>query len=133
MGWAAVRDPRAINSMEPEIKRVHILLERWGQWSKGELRAWPTITLAGRIIEQGPAAAAIKGFQSYEADDDIAAIDSAVARLKQPDRQVVETYYQMWLPVQVLSRRLRMTETRYASVLRRARWTINGYLLSVNV
>lgn len=126
----AVRDGRVMNHMAPELKLVHARLERWGKWAKtAGVRAWPQVTLLGRIIEQGPVGAAIPTSAVRTAlPEDIAEVDAAVARLGAIDKAVIRTYYMEWAPVEVMARHRRMKVSTFHATLRRARWRVGDFL-----
>lgn len=127
----AERDPRYLNHMDPDTKRVHVRLEEWGKWARDtEVRPWPRRTLLGRIMDQG-ASGAGQSQAPISIPNTVAAVDAAVARLGAIDRSVVQTYYLRWEPPEVMARRLSMRVRQFQSVLRRARWRIGGYLDAV--
>ena len=122
-----------MNHMDPDTKAVHIRLEAWGSWAKGsEVRAWPSSTLLGRIIEQGAQGAGQAGRPPTDMPDSIARIDAAVAKLPEPDKGIVLDYYVgPWMSFEVMARKHRVTVRRLQIVLRRARWRVAGYLSAV--
>lgn len=129
MTATAERDPRYLNHMDPETKRVHVRLEEWGKWARdAEIRPWPRRTLLGRVMDQGPSGAGESGRPPISMPNAIALVDAAVSRLGDIDRRVVQTYYLRWEPPEVMARRVGMRLRQFQSVLRRARWRIGGYL-----
>lgn len=124
------RDARCMNHMDPDTKAVHIRLEAWASWAReGEVREYPSVSLLGRVIDQGLAGAGQHGRPPIVMPDPIARIDSAVARLGVIDRRVIEAYYvKPWQPPNVMARRHGMRIRQFQNVLRRARWRIQGYL-----
>src|SRR5579871_6320703 len=127
------RDGRGMNHLARELKVTHARLERWGRWAKtAGVRAWPQITLLGRIIEQGPAGACIPSSAVKTAiPDDISEVDAAFARLCEIDRRVIRTYYLDWAPIEVMAKHRRMTVSNFKGVLKRARWRVRDYLESI--
>lgn len=126
---AMPENPRAMNHMDPDTKAVHCRLEVWGRWARdAHLRAWPEVTLLGKVIEEGPHGAFCAGQAVVQMPDAIAQVDAAVARLGEVDRRVVCKYYLEWAAPEVLARLLGMRVREFQSVLRRARWRIGGYL-----
>jgi DNA-directed RNA polymerase specialized sigma24 family protein len=127
------RDGRVMNHMDPQTKAVHIRLEAWGSWAKGsEVRAWPSSTLLGRIIEQGAQGAGQAGRPPTDMPDSIARIDAAVAKLPAPEKAVVLTYYVgAWMAPEVIARKHRISTKQLKMMLRRARWRVSGYLSAV--
>ena len=125
------RDGRVMNHMAPELKTTHARLERWGCWARtAGVRAWPQVTLLGRIIALGPEGACIPSSAVRTAiPDDISEVDAAVARLREIDKAVIRTYYLDWAPVEVMARHRRMSTARFHVSLRRARWRVHDYLL----
>lgn len=122
------RDKRRVNHMDPETRLVHARLESWGAWAKdSEVRAWPAVTLLGRIIEQG-AGAGQSGKPPINMPADIAATDAAVCRLGDIDKRAIKLYYVKWQPVENLARLMHMRTRQYQNVLRRARWRIGLFL-----
>jgi hypothetical protein len=124
-----VRNPQSINAMDDDTKAVHYRLEQWGKWSKdGEVRAWPSITPMGRMVEEGPHGAGQVGKPPISMPEPIAEVDAAVARLGQIDQRVIKQYYRYWEPTEVMARRLGMRKRQFENVLRRSRWRILGFL-----
>ena len=123
-----MRDVRA-NRMDTETRIVHERLEQWGRWAKdSEAKAWPEVTLLGRVMEQGPSGASQQGKPPVRIPDAIAVVDAAVCRLTGVDRSVIQTYYLRWEPIEVMARRHHMRVRQFQNVLRRARWRILGYI-----
>lgn len=117
------------NRMDPDTKLVHVRLEEWGRWAKdSEIRAWPAITLLGRVIEQGGVAAGQSGKPPVSMPEGVAIVDAAVSRLGAIDRGVIQTYYLRWEPIESMAKRHHMRIRQFQNVLRRARWRILGYL-----
>jgi hypothetical protein len=128
------RSTKAMNHMDPDTKFVHARLEEWARWAKeSEIRAWPSITLLGRVIEQGPTGSGQSGRPPTDMPEQVASIDRAVCKLGDIDRGVVRTYYLKWEPINVMARRNSMRVLQFQRVLRRARWRIMGYLDAVEV
>lgn len=127
---AVERDGRVMNHMAPDLRLTHARLERWGRWAKSAgVRAWPQVTLLGRIIEHGPVGACIPTSAAQSAiPKDIAEVDAAVARLCQIDKAVIRTYYMEWAPIEVMAKHRRMKVSTFHATLRRARWRVNDYL-----
>lgn len=123
-------DPRTMNRMDNEVKVTHARLERWGMWAKTSgVRAWPQVTLLGRIIEQGPVGAAIPTSAAITAiPKDIQEVDAAVSHLCEIDKLVIRTYYLEWAPMEVMARHRRMSVAKFRNCLTRARWRVTGYL-----
>lgn len=123
-----ISDVRA-NRMDPDTKLVHSRLEEWGRWAKdSELRAWPALTLLGRVAEQGGYAASQQGRPPVSMPQSIAVVDAAVGRLGAIDRRVIQTYYLHWEPIEVMAARHHMRVRQFQNVLRRARWRILGFI-----
>jgi hypothetical protein len=123
------RDNRTMNHMDPETKLVHARLEEWGSWAKdAEIRAWPSITPMGRMVEEGPHGAGQQTKPPISMPDTVAQIDSAVAKLGAIDKMVIKRYYQCWQPIEVMARLSGMRVRQFQNVLRRSRWRIIGYL-----
>jgi hypothetical protein len=122
------RDKRVMNHMDPETRVVHARLEAWGAWAKeSEAHAWPSVTLLGRMIEQGPGAGQ-SSKPPIAMPDEIAAVDAAVCRLNAIDKKAVQLYYIRWAPLEIHARNMGMRARQYQNVLRRARWRLAGYL-----
>lgn len=125
------RDPRAMNRMDPETKIAHARLEEWGRWAKdAEARAWPSVTLLARVMEQGTSAAGQSGKPPIAMPDHVAAVDAAVCRLGDVDRKAIRLYYLRWEPAEVLARRMErgMRARQFLNVVSRARWRISVML-----
>jgi len=124
-----MRDPRAINAMDPDTKLIHAMLEAWGKWAKDmESHGWPAQTLLARMIEYGPQGASQQGRPPVAMPDEIAKTDAAVARLCVTDRRAVVAYYTRWEPPQIIAKRLHMRERQFRNVLQRARWRLSVWL-----
>lgn len=122
------RDKRVMNHMDPETRAVHLRLEAWGAWARdSEIRAWPAVTLLGRLIDQQPTGAAQQG-KPIAMPDEIAAVDAAVCTLGDIDKQAIRLYYIKWAPVESHARKLGMRPRQFQNVLRRARWRLAARL-----
>jgi hypothetical protein len=118
------RDKRRINHMDPETKQVHLRLEAWGAWAKeSEIRAWPSITILGRMMEQGSGAGQ-QGRPPISMPEEISQVDAAVCKLGDIDRRAVKLYYIKWAPIEIHARALKMRPRQFQNVLRRARWRL---------
>jgi DNA-directed RNA polymerase specialized sigma24 family protein len=62
-----------------------------------------------------------------EIPDDVAKIDSAIARLCEIDKRAIIAYYTHWEAMETIAKRCGMRVRQFQNVLRRARWrlTIN--------
>jgi hypothetical protein len=121
----------AISRMDPETRFVHSLLEQWGKWAyDSALRAYPSVTLLGRLIECGPNGAIGSGRPPVEMPLLIALVDSAVAKLNAMDRQIIVIYYTRDEPLEACARRCRLKIRQFQNVLRRARWRLMVHLPS---
>lgn len=128
------RSTRTMNHMDPETKIVHLQLEEWGRWSKGENHQGQIgPTPMARAVEEGLHGAGQQSKPPISMPDHIAAVDVAVARLGQIDKKIVVEYYQHWNPIEVSARRVGMRVREFQNVLRRARWRILGYLDAKNI
>lgn len=125
------RDKRTMNHMDPETKAVHVRLELWASHTRGELRAWPAVSMLGRLIEQGPTGAGQQGRGPTSMSEEDAATDAAVARLGDIDRRVIEVYYRSNISKEDAARSCRMRLRQFQNVLRRARWRIGGFLSAI--
>jgi hypothetical protein len=125
----ASRDLRRVNHMDPETRIVHARLEAWGAWAKdAEVRAWPSITLLGRMIDQQACGAAQSGRPPISMPDEVAKTDAAVCKLNAIDKQAVQLYYIKWAPIEVHARKMQMRPRQFQNVLRRARWRLSLFL-----
>lgn len=123
------RDKRVTNHMDPETVAVHSRLEAWGAWARdAEIRAWPAVTLLGRMIDQQAAGAAQQGRPPIAMPEEIAVVDAAVCTLGDVDKQAVRLYYIKWAPVEAHARKLGMRPRQFQNVLRRARWRLAARL-----
>lgn len=120
-----VNDGRSYSRMDPDTRMVHSLLEQWGRWSyDSSLRAYPSVTLLGRVIECGANGASQQGRPPLEMPAAVAATDSAIAKLCQTDKRVIVVYYTREEPIEVCARKCRMRIRQFQNVLRRARWRL---------
>lgn len=125
------RDRRTMNNMDPETKAIHLRLERWGEETRESISGYPPVTMLGRLIEQGPMGAAQTGKPPVALSDAAARVDACVAKLCQIDQRVLRHYYQGWMTVYELSRKMSMRERQAQNVLRRARWRLGAHLLAM--
>jgi DNA-directed RNA polymerase specialized sigma24 family protein len=123
------RDRRTMNNMDSETKAIHVRLEQWGaETHDGVMHGFPPITMLGRLIEQGPMGAAQTGMPPVALSDAAACVDACVSKLCYVDQRVLRLYYQHWMTVFELSRKMSMRERQAQNVLRRARWRLGAYL-----
>lgn len=128
---SAERDKRTMNNMDPETKAVHIRLERWGSETRGGLNGYPSVTLLGRLIEQGPMGAGQQGRPPVELSESSAHVDSCVGKLCQIDQRALRYYYQRQIPREVLAKLMSMRVRQAQNVLRRARWRVQAHLAAM--
>jgi hypothetical protein len=121
------RDPRAMNHMDPTTRVVHAMLEQWGRETRNEAEnGYPSTTLLGRVIEQGPGAGQA-GRPVSHLSEQSARVDVQVARLRERPRECVKMYYQRWEPMEVMARKLtvqlgyQMSVSTLKDTLRRTR------------
>jgi hypothetical protein len=125
----AERDGRTMNNMDPESKRIHVLLERWGKETRsGTENGWPPVTTLGKMIIQGPVGALQAGRGPTDLSPEAARTDAAVAKCCEIDRKALTFYYQGWMTVDMLAKRLSMRVRQAQNVLRRARWRVGAHL-----
>ena len=128
------RDRRTMNHMDDETKAVHLRLEAWGAWAKDHvLRAWPSTTPMGRIVDEGIHGAGQGSRPPISMPTHIEQVDVAVAKLGQIDSLVIKRYYLYWEPREVMARRANMRVKKFDNVLKRARWRISGFLAAQNI
>ncbi len=129
---AHVPDTRRINHMDSDTKAVHYELERWGRWARDAgIRAWPQVTLLGRIIEEGLHGARSTGAPPVSMPSEVERVDKAVAHLGEVDRRVIRKYYLEWAPPEVMAKSLKMRRREFDNVLRRARYRVQGYIAAL--
>jgi hypothetical protein len=116
----------------PQVDAVHVRLEQWAAWANSGLESigWPPSTLLGRMIDQGPTGAAQQGSPPITIPDEIAEVDSAVARLEPIDKGVISAYYLNWAPPEVLWMGCIGVRSAHSFrvILKRARWRIAGFI-----
>jgi hypothetical protein len=123
------RDGRTMNNMDPETRTIHIRLERWGKATRAGIEnGWPPSTMLGRMIDQGPMGAAQTGRPPTSLSEEDQRTDAAVAKLCDIDRKALTCYYQGWMTVDMLAKRLSMRVRQAQNVLRRARWRVGAHL-----
>ena len=124
-----MRDQRTMSHMDSETRLVHTRLEQWGRWTKtSQQRAWPTVTLLGRIIDQGVSGAAQGGKEPLLMPAHIEAVEIAILRLPARDREVVTAYYTLWEPPEVVARKVRMSRRQLKDALHRSRLRVGCYI-----
>lgn len=122
--WAM--DNRVRSRMSGDTLLTHMRLEAWGRWSRDKLAPWPTRTVLGRMMDEGPGAS--HETTGGEIPEAVQQTDRAVAHLGEVDRRVIRVYYTEWAPLEVMARRLKMRPRQFQAVLNRARWRVSGYL-----
>lgn len=126
MGATMERDGRVMSNMDAESRLIHSRLESWARWARdfSEARAYPAVSVVGRMMEYGALGASQQGRPPVSMPDEIAAVDAAVARLGDIDQRAIKAYYLHWEPIENCAKRLRMNVRPFQSLLRRARWRI---------
>lgn len=127
------RDKRTMNNMDSETKAAHIRLEMWGLETRDQLNGYPTQTLLGRLITQGPMGAPQQGRPPVELSRASQIADACVARLCQIDQKCLRLYYGEQMSSETLAQRMggRMRVRQAQNVLRRARWRFMAHLAVV--
>jgi hypothetical protein len=115
-------DKRSMNNMDPETRTIHKRLAAWGIWAFEHRRAWPAITLLGRLIEQGPHGAGQSGALPLERSPANERLDSVVAKLCEIDKWALDEYYRKAVPLEGIARQKRKTVRQVQNILNRARW-----------
>lgn len=114
------------------IDPVHIRLEEWAKWAQSGLESisWPSVTLLGRMEEQGPTGASQQGSPPITIPDEIAQVDTAVARLEPIDKGVIRAYYLSWAPPETLWMGCIGVRSAFGFrvILKRARWRIGEFI-----
>lgn len=124
------RDRRAMNHMDPETRAVHSRLEQWARWARDRaIEAFPSRTVLGRVIDEGPAAGSPSG-GAPEWPAEVAEVERAVLSLGEIDRNVVRQYYLKWGPPEAHARAVHMSVAQFRRVLKRARWRLWGRLIA---
>jgi|GEM_PF-1260625 len=123
-----VRDKRTMNHMDPETKEAHLRLEEWGRETRDASNGYPSTTLLGRLIEQGPMGAGQSGKPPVSLSESASRADACVAKLCQIDQRVLRYYYQHWVGVEEVAKFMRMRVRQAQNVLRRARWRFMAHL-----
>ena len=88
-------DPRALNAMNEQTRIGHAYLTRWAQEvKKDNPQPWPSITMLGRVIEQGGHYGSVSGTRpATDLSEDVAAVDALVAHMRGEMRHAVLAYY----------------------------------------
>lgn len=116
-------DPRALNSMTEQTRIGHAYLTRWAQMvKKDNPQPWPSITVLGKVIEQGGHYGSVTGTRpATDLPDDLAAVDSLVSHMRGDMRIAVLAYYGKWDTLQNVSRGLHWRPEKLSFQLRMAR------------
>lgn len=116
-------DARAINAMNETTRFGHFWLTHWCQAiKKDNPQPWPSITLLGRIIEQGGHHGSITGTRpATDLSDEDAAVDALVAHMRGDLRIAVLAYYGKWDTLDTVARALRWSPEKLSLQLRIAR------------
>jgi hypothetical protein len=110
---------------------VDLQLANWGRWAKQyEAGGWPSLTLLGRLMKEGPTGAAHGTRPPIAMPEDIARVDTGVARLAPILRRVVYVQYveAAHLPRELKARKCGMRESRYSKKLESARYAMAALL-----
>ena len=107
-------------------------LNEWAVCARNgvEHLAWPKRTLLGKLIDMGPAAAAIGGRAPVESWPDMAQkVEAAILRrLTKQEQQVIIVYAFCPYPREVNARYCQMSPSRYSHVLTQAKRSLADYL-----
>lgn len=115
-------DARVMNRMDDETRMGHMWLTRWSQAIKRDNpQPWPSISVLGRVIEQGGHFGSTGTKPPTELAEDVAAVDKLVASMRGDCRVSVLAYYRRWETPQVVADDLGWSMMRLSSSLRRAR------------
>lgn len=116
-------DQRNLSHMSEQCQIGHAYLTRWAQAvKKDNPQPWPSITLLGRIIEQGGHYGSVAGTRPTSGlPDDLAAVDSLVSHMRGDTRHAVLAYYGKWETMAVVARQLHWSTDRLKLQLRLAR------------
>jgi hypothetical protein len=97
-------------------------LDTWAEWARDHVvKPWPSMTLLGRMIKQGPRGAAQQGRPPVTMPDEVAAVDKAVTQLSDLMRGVILAHYLTHAPSEVKAKSLHMSRAHFWRLLGRAR------------
>lgn len=123
----------AHRALADELKAADLRLREWGDWSRqGRLNiGWPRESMTQRMVdwnrigvrpERGPPA-------PISIPDDVAKVDSLVAKLPEQQKRVVTIHYTRDDPREVKLRMAKLKGDQYRRCLDYARWSIRLGLL----
>lgn len=116
--------------LTPSLRLVDALLDRWAQWSAGELErlGWGR-SMSQKLIEWhelGVEPDHYRGLQVIEAcPDGVLMIDRLVARLEHPLHTAVCVHYFTYAPVEAKAKRAHMSVPQFRRCLDRAMWALH--------
>lgn len=114
--------------MDADIAYADCRLDAWASWVKGGMSAWPSMTMLGRVIEQGLSGAAQAGVPLVGMPDEVLATDRAVARLDVYERKVVIVYYLTYADSEIKAARCGVSRATFWRRVTRAQKRIYEYL-----
>lgn len=118
-------DARGLNAMNEQTRIGHAYLTRWAQAvKKDNPQPWPSITLLGRVIEEGPHGAPSGMRPVGTLSEDMAAVDALVAQMRGDVRVAVLAYYGKWDTVENVANGLNWSQEHLSRALRIAREAI---------
>ena len=114
--------------MDADVAYADCRLDAWASWVKGGMASWPSLTLLGRIIEQGANGAAQVGSSVLGMPDEVLVTDKAVARLDGILRPVVFVYYLTYADSAEKAKRLGVSRATFWRRVERAQKQVGRYL-----
>jgi hypothetical protein len=122
------RDPRSMNRMDPETKLIHAELVIWGRETRDRfLHGWPTSTLLGRLIEQGPNGASQSGSAPTAVSPRSQVIEACWCRLWGKGKTAIDLYYHTTDAPEAIARQMGISKRKLQYTLERARYLIAGW------
>jgi DNA-directed RNA polymerase specialized sigma24 family protein len=123
---------RAMDRTE-EQRSVHAALELWARWALSLYAevGWPRQSIIQKLLEYGRGAtySGGSGQRRVEADERCEAVDKAILRLDETEREViVRTYLGKADTAQITARACGLTYQYYRQVLSRARQRVGDFL-----
>jgi hypothetical protein len=110
-------------------QRADERLYEWARWSRGgDWIGLPSVTVLGRVMEQGVLGAGQSGRPTMDIPEHIAEVDRAVSQLAEPLRNVCKAQYLTRGDLPVKARRLKISRNSFKSRLEIARRRVAVWL-----
>jgi hypothetical protein len=119
---------QAHRALAEDLREADLRLRAWADWARsGRMNiGWPRLSMTARMVEWNRVGIRPDGGLPPPTiiPDEIAAIDALVAKLPEPQRNVIVIHYTYDDPREVKIRRAKIKRDQYRRYLDYARWAI---------